>query len=80
MMIVYNYMSKVPRWILLLGSGTLASFLLGLMHSEKPQTNKLPPSQKPETIVKEEPVSPTVPSASTTATKSGGAKHRKGKK
>ncbi|KAG8759235.1 hypothetical protein FRC14_006398 [Serendipita sp. 396] len=42
---VYTVVSRVPKWLFLIGSGTVASFLIGLMHkseASKPSTGASP--------------------------------------
>lgn len=78
---VYNVMVIMPRWLLLLVSGGLASGLVNILHRSSsskaiPETAKAPETKAPQ--------AQSTPAAASTATSSrkpsGGAKQRKGGK
>jgi len=76
---VYNVMVMMPRWLLLLVSGGLASGLVNILHRSSsskaiPETAKAPETKAPQ-------ITPAAASTATSSRKpSGGAKQRKGGK
>nr|GAT59704.1 predicted protein [Mycena chlorophos] len=84
---IYNVMVRLPRWALMLASGTIASFALNLFHSFGKKEAK--PAAKPAGVPKPTtaPVPVAAPSTAAATAPSpsksgsgGGAKQRKGKK
>ncbi|KAF9035087.1 hypothetical protein BDZ89DRAFT_1062344 [Hymenopellis radicata] len=59
---IYNLVIRIPKFILLIVSGTVASFLIGFMHKKSPQAKK--PAVKAPTTT---PAVATVPAASSTS-------------
>ncbi|ESK89704.1 hypothetical protein Moror_16892 [Moniliophthora roreri MCA 2997] len=82
LMKVYNITVLVPRWVLYILSGSVASFIIQIMH--KPQPPKRPAPARPQQSAGEKPTPPkasdSTSQTTTTPSKAGSAKQRKGKK
>lgn len=79
----YNVTVVVPRWLLIVITGSIGSVLVNLLHSGKKTPQKdAAPSAKSVTAAEtsSSPSTTSVPSSSTTTTKAGSAKQRKNKK
>ncbi|KAF5393007.1 hypothetical protein D9757_001123 [Collybiopsis confluens] len=85
---IYNVLVKVPRWLLYVLSGSVASFLIQLMHrgsaapKSKPDAQPTPANEGKESELKEELVQDNKKesAAPSTPSKSGKAKQRKSKR
>lgn len=73
---IYGVTVVMPRWLLFILSGTVASFVINLLHRGDPK----PARKKPEPTPSDKPQAAATPAAVASGAKSGGAKKRTGKK
>ncbi|TDL29374.1 hypothetical protein BD410DRAFT_779774 [Rickenella mellea] len=80
---IYDVVRPIPRWLLLIITGTLGSVLVNLLHRNKTQAPPEPEVQRavaPAVSVPAAEVPPSPSTAKAGGAKSGGAKQRKGGK
>lgn len=80
LMKMYNFFVLIPRWLLYIISGSLASFIIQLLHKPSKATNKQDGSKKEGTPAPAVKAAPTATASGSTPTKGGKAKQRNSKK
>ncbi|KAK7033535.1 hypothetical protein VNI00_012759 [Paramarasmius palmivorus] len=80
LMNIYNVTVLVPRWLLYVLSGSIASFIIQFMHRPAAKEPTQPRIQQPKGVGEKQAPSPGSSTSQTAPTKAGSAKQRKGKK
>ncbi|KAF7795553.1 hypothetical protein EIP86_006715 [Pleurotus ostreatoroseus] len=72
---IYDTLVRIPKFLLMIGTGALGSILMRLMHRQPPAAAKEPKASEPEPAEQAQPVPPPTPSK-----KAGGKAKKGGKK